>query len=349
MSTSGGLVTANSLSPPVSVTGTNPATVPLSIVGAAAQASDLFDITASGGAAGGTFAVATVANPVNGIRVTNAAAGNAPVIAATGTDGVIDISLTPKGSGAVRLNGVVVISGGSWIPAAGFLANTGAGPGTTWLTPGSVAAAVNNVQVTNAATGNPPVIAATGTDAAVGLILQTRNASAPVNALSIAANGQATFPVAPVFGANGTFSSGATMTVSNSTLATGSVVLATSSAVFTAQGATGQVNGVTVTAAATTVAPTITAVGTDTNIDLSLVSKGSGVVRTTSAVIGGVGAFIGFYGVTAVARAAAITAPAATASTNVTPFGFTTAAQADALVAAVRAMQVALQNIGVTL
>ncbi len=49
-----------------------------------------------------------------------------------------------------------------------------------------------------------------------------------------------------------------------------------------------------------------------------------------------------------IAKAAAITAPAATGSTNVTPFGFTTAAQADALVTAVTALQVAVKNIGIT-
>lgn len=56
---------------------------------------------------------------------------------------------------------------------------------------------------------------------------------------------------------------------------------------------------------------------------------------------------IALHGVTPVARAAAITAPAATASTSTTPFGYSQT-QADALVTAVRAIIVALQAKGIT-
>lgn len=55
---------------------------------------------------------------------------------------------------------------------------------------------------------------------------------------------------------------------------------------------------------------------------------------------------IGFYGKTPVARSAAITLPAATASTNTTPYGYTTAAQADAIVTSLRACLTALQANG---
>lgn len=51
---------------------------------------------------------------------------------------------------------------------------------------------------------------------------------------------------------------------------------------------------------------------------------------------------LGLYGATPVTQPAAITAPAATASTNVTPFGYTTSAQADAIVTAVRAILTAI-------
>lgn len=58
---------------------------------------------------------------------------------------------------------------------------------------------------------------------------------------------------------------------------------------------------------------------------------------------------IGLYGVTPVVQAAAITAPAATGSSNSSPYGFTGAAQADAIVTAVRAIITALKNAGITL
>lgn len=57
---------------------------------------------------------------------------------------------------------------------------------------------------------------------------------------------------------------------------------------------------------------------------------------------------LGFYNTVPVAQAAAITAPAATAATNVTPWGYSTQAQADAIVTAVRALQLAVKNIGIT-
>lgn len=56
---------------------------------------------------------------------------------------------------------------------------------------------------------------------------------------------------------------------------------------------------------------------------------------------------VGLYGATPVVQAAAITPPVATASTNSSPYGYTQA-QADALITAVRAMQVALKNAGIT-
>lgn len=54
----------------------------------------------------------------------------------------------------------------------------------------------------------------------------------------------------------------------------------------------------------------------------------------------------GFHGA-AVVQAAAITAVASTGATNSTPYGFTTAAQADALVTAVNALITACKNKGI--
>jgi hypothetical protein len=59
-------------------------------------------------------------------------------------------------------------------------------------------------------------------------------------------------------------------------------------------------------------------------------------------------ALAGCYG-SAVAQAAAITAPATTASTSTTnAFGYTTSTQADAIVTAVNALITAVKNFGIT-
>lgn len=55
---------------------------------------------------------------------------------------------------------------------------------------------------------------------------------------------------------------------------------------------------------------------------------------------------ISFYGVTPVVQAATFTAVTTTASTTTTPYGYTST-QADAIVTAVNAIIVALENVGI--
>lgn len=57
-------------------------------------------------------------------------------------------------------------------------------------------------------------------------------------------------------------------------------------------------------------------------------------------------ALVAFHGATPVDQAAAITSPADTGATNSSPYGFTTAAQADAIVTSVRAILAALREKG---
>ena len=57
---------------------------------------------------------------------------------------------------------------------------------------------------------------------------------------------------------------------------------------------------------------------------------------------------IGFYGTPPVVQAAAVTAVTTTGATSTTnAYGFTTAAQADAIVASLNAIRTALTNIGI--
>lgn len=75
---------------------------------------------------------AKTASAVNEVTVTNAAASNAPSIAATGDDSNIDLNLVSKGTGDVKVNGKVVRGGGYYIgtltpSGTGNLAVTGVG------------------------------------------------------------------------------------------------------------------------------------------------------------------------------------------------------------------------------
>jgi hypothetical protein len=253
------------------LTNTTANQVPLTITGASGQSADLLDITAFGGAAGNAFKVDQFLNAIAGGGITAAA------------------SLS-SGTGVITTSGTnIVLRGGN----AGVQVALQADATHNILLCQGVAAAVNNVQITNAATGTAPIIAATGADAAVGLTIQTRNASAPVTAVVLSATGD--------------------LSVNNGNVnVQGSLI---GNGLFDRQNA----NPITL-----------------------------GGTNASAVLIGRAAGNIGFYGAAAVARAAAITPPAATASTNVTPFGFTTAAQADALVTAVRAIQLALANVGLT-
>lgn len=185
---------------------------------AAAGGAEVLRATSSGtvtlGGAPGAHAlgVTTPAGTVNELRVTGAAAGAAPRLSAQGSDANIALQLASKGTGAVQLltrNAVGIelsapgtpinslrvnaaASGGRiGLVAQGIDANVGmdiAGKGT-----GSVAlqanganavvatnptGAVNNVQLSGAATGGAPLISAQGTDASITLQLAGKGAGA---------------------------------------------------------------------------------------------------------------------------------------------------------------------------
>ena len=94
----------------------------------------------------------TAASLVNGFTWTGAATGVRPRMAPTGSDTNIGIALRPKGTGA---GASVILEDGN---------------GNEVLIGGvATAAAVNEVTVTNAATGNPPSIAATGGDSNINV------------------------------------------------------------------------------------------------------------------------------------------------------------------------------------
>uniref|UniRef100_A0A6H1ZHU5 Putative tail fiber protein n=1 Tax=viral metagenome TaxID=1070528 RepID=A0A6H1ZHU5_9ZZZZ len=97
----------------------------------------------------------TTTTAVNEVKVTNAATGGSPVISASGGDTNIDLTLTPKGTGDV-----VVGAGSVEFTVDGEGVHDASGNELLLFV--KTASAVNEVTVTNAATGAAPSIAASG-------------------------------------------------------------------------------------------------------------------------------------------------------------------------------------------
>lgn len=131
-------------------------TVPVTIQGASAsQTGNLLNILQNSGG-NNLFQISTVASATNGFTLAATATGGSPSVSATGADTNITLTLKPKGTGSVVLNG-----GG-----------TTPGPGITVT---GANTAVNGVIVTNAATGSFPTIAPgalAGSDTNINLIIQ---------------------------------------------------------------------------------------------------------------------------------------------------------------------------------
>jgi len=234
-------------------------------------------------AANNLFSVENTSSTVNRLTATGSVTGSGPRLFAQGSDTNIDLNLTTKGTGVVNLNtgaGTqvrIIDSGGTAVnrihlqgQATGFLpviASRGSDTnlGMSYSTQGTgghdfytagtsftqqlkvahTASAVNYVQVTGAATGANVTISTQGSDASVfGTLLAKGNGG-----WDITGNGASTFR--------------------NSAGANQFQVTPTTSAV----------NYVQVTGAATGSGPQVSAVGTDTNIDLTLTPKGTGTVR----------------------------------------------------------------------
>jgi hypothetical protein len=222
---------------------------------------------------GEQFRVAHTASAVNFVQVTGAATGGATRISTQGSDSLVSLGISSKGAGDIFFQN----SGSS---ATGFIIKQGSG------------SIVNHLQVTSSATGVAPVLSAQGSDTNIGLSLTAKGAG-DIN--FFANSNDIGFKVSP----NGT--------TGNSWVAYGSSV----SPVLEASGSATNVNGifrtkgsgimvfrtntsdeqlrinptasavnyVQVTGATTGGAPTFSSQGSDTNINMAFVSKGSGGFR----------------------------------------------------------------------
>ena len=112
---------------------------------------------------GGTdlFKFLTVTSAVNGLTLTGAIATAGPTIAAIGSDTNIDLNLVSKGTGNVVIKA----------PSTGSVILSDKNDNEVLITADGTASAVNEVTVTNAATGNGPTISATGGDSNIDLNL----------------------------------------------------------------------------------------------------------------------------------------------------------------------------------
>lgn len=189
----------------------------------------------------------TTASSVNGLTFISSATGQAVRIQAKGSDTNVGVVLASKGTGAavLRSNAVDVLTAD-----------------------GSTASSVNTLKVSSAATGTNPVIAVQGSDTNIGLTIATKGTGkVSMGALDINGN---TFTI------DGDADSSLRET-SDDVLA---LRLQGFDAFIFDGDVASPVNGLTMTSAATTADPAIAAHGSDSNVNVRLTPKGSGVVAS---------------------------------------------------------------------
>ena len=252
------------------------------------------------------FGLANVASAVNSLYVSNNASGGTPHLKAQGADTNINIAISSKGTGAVRLQD------GNFV---------------TVLQAAGVTSAVNYFHVYNAVTTAAPTIQAIGADTNINVNFQPKGSGvATVNGVEIPTTTSATTltnktltdpRINTVKDTNGntavqfpaTASAVNFVNISNNATGGAPSILGTGSdtdvnlyirpkgagsvsirdgsnnAIAFFGGVASAVNRFTLTNAATGSSPSITAGGSDTNVDLLLVSKGSGVVKANGAEV----------------------------------------------------------------
>lgn len=211
---------------------------------------------------------ASVSTNVTGVSVTARASGAGVSMAAIG--GATDEKLTidAKGAGTVDLNitGTGNVKIGTNLQLASAKSIVDANGNEIIKTAATVTSAVNEITVTNSATGNPVLLAATGGDTNVGVKIDAKGSG------TITLNGTGT---------------GNVITTTDIQLASaksicdanGNEILKSAATVASA------VNEITVTNAAAGAAPSFSSTGGDTNISLTLTPKGTGVVQCQRPVV----------------------------------------------------------------
>jgi len=232
------------------------------------------------GAASGSesFRVTPIASSVNYGEISGGAAGQGVTLRALGSDTNIPFALGSKGSGSLF-----------FVTArdAGF---------TPQFVVTHTASAVNYLQVTGAATGLAAVLSATGSDANVSMNLLTKAAGifdflsdgGGVRQFRVSRTASAVNYLQVAGGATGggavisSQGSDANIPIDHRVKGASYHIFTTnngSSAQFLIQNTTSSVNYLQVTGGATGNSAKLNASGSDTNIDITLTPKGTGVVR----------------------------------------------------------------------
>ena len=289
--------------------------------------------TISLGAAPGSesLRVTPVASAVNYLNVNGASTGNGPYIIAAGSDTNIAAYLISKGSNPTYLatgGGTVQFAAGHTASAVNYLAAfgniVGNGPylqangsdtnismlfsakgtgGHDFYTAGNsftrqftithTASAVNYLEVTGAATGSEPSLIAAGSDVNIDLLFKTKgtgsinaytnssvlqfqiaHTASSVNYLQVAGNATGNGPFMSAAGSD------TNINMFLITKGTGSHVFSSGGGQqFIITNTASAVNNLFVTGSATGSPLTLAASGSDTNIDIKLTPKGTGVVQ----------------------------------------------------------------------
>jgi hypothetical protein len=223
---------------------------------------------------------------INQIGLTGSTAGVAPQISTQGTDTNIDLDLVPKGTGTVIAEGPFTATGqtslGGAAGAEGLRINTVASAVNCWLMQGSTSGGGVQLRPFGADTNAAGLISSKGTSP---LSLYTNSfaqqqfavshTASAVNYVQVTGSTTGNWPLISSQGSDTNTSLGITAKGSGSLLFfTNSGALRQFRVLHTASA----VNYITATGSVAGAAPTFTADGTDTNIDLDLVPKGTGTV-----------------------------------------------------------------------
>jgi hypothetical protein len=226
------------------------------------------------------FRVADTASAVNYVQATGAGTGTRPSISAQGSDTNIDLALYGKGT-----------TGGVALIASNALQ----------MFVGAVASAVNYVRVTGAATGGTPTVQATGSDANVSLVVAGKGAGIVIadnpgygNYFSAQHAGATTVNanhIRVIAAATGSgprvhaFGTDTNIDLNYSSSGTGSHFFLTNASLstqFRIADTASAVNYLSVTGSISGAAPVLSALGTNSNVGISFVGKGSGTLNLNS-------------------------------------------------------------------
>lgn len=114
-----------------------------------------------------------VASAANYIRIINSTAGSGPTIIADGSDTDITLKLYAKGNGTVEVNAGFNVGSNRLYMTGGGLGIVDSGS-NEYLKFVQVASAVNEFTITNAATGNSPVLSTTGSNTDITMTLDAK-------------------------------------------------------------------------------------------------------------------------------------------------------------------------------